>query len=142
MSDLIELSQTHFQAIAEKRVEEIIDSYSNSPELLVFVEGPRWATLGFDNVARGWRDFTNAPMRVLECQWTENLQSETTNEMGFVAGIVELKMEIKGELRVVRFRGTFVMQLESDGKWRIVHEHFSQPAVDPYGIGDWLEPQK
>lgn len=139
MINLIEESQNHFRAVIEKRVEDIINHYSRDENLLVFVEGPRWATVGFDNVERGWRDFVDAPMRVLRCEWIENLQSKIVGEMGFVAGIVELEMEIKNEPRIVRFRGTFVLQKEADGAWRIVHEHFSQPAENPYGIGDWLK---
>lgn len=139
MTDLIEISRRHFQNIVEKQVENIINHYSNTTDLLVFVEGPRWSTLGFENVARGWRDFVDAPMRMIECKWIENLQSKVIGEMGFVAGIVELKMEIKNEFKTVRFRGSFVFQRERDGEWRIIHEHFSQPAANPYGIGDWLK---
>lgn len=140
MANLVEKSLEHFRAVIEKRVDEVIDHYSNTPELLVFVEGPRWATLGFENVAKGWRDFTDAPMRVVDCQWVENLQSKVVGKMGFVAGVVELKVEVKGQPKTVRFRGTFVMEQEADEKWRIVHEHFSQPAENPYGFGDWLKP--
>jgi ketosteroid isomerase-like protein len=136
---LIEESSRHFRAAIEKRVEDVINHYSRSPDLLVFVEGPRWATVGFERVAKGWRDFADAPIRILECKWVENLQSKVAGEMGFVAGVCQLKIEIKGELQIVRFRGTFVLQKEADGEWRIVHEHFSQPAADPYGIGDWLK---
>lgn len=138
-TDLAEISRHHFRAVMEKRVEEIINRYSDSPDLLVFVEGPRWATIGFENVSRGWRDFVDAPMSVKSCEWIDNLQSKTVGEMGFVAGIVELKVEIRGVLKTVRFRGSFVMQQEADGEWRIIHEHFSQPAENPYGIGDWLK---
>jgi ketosteroid isomerase-like protein len=139
MADLIEVSKKHFTAVQEKRVDDIIDFYADSPELLVFVEGPRWATLSFERVSKGWRDFVDSPISVKSCEWIENLESKTIGEMGFVAGIVEMNVEINGELKIIRFRGTFVFQLENDGKWRVIHEHFSQPAADPYGIGDWLK---
>jgi ketosteroid isomerase-like protein len=139
MADLIEVSKKHFTAVQEKRVDDIIDFYANSPELLVFVEGPRWATLSFERVSKGWRDFVDSPISVKSCEWIENLESKVIGEMGFVGGIVEMKVEINGELKTIRFRGTFVFQLENDGKWRVIHEHFSQPAADPYGIGDWLK---
>jgi ketosteroid isomerase-like protein len=139
MSDLIEVTKHHFQAIIDKRIDDIIDYYSDDPNLLVFVEGPRWATLSHERVAKGWRDFVDAPIFVKSSEWVENLQSKTVGNMGFVAGIVELKAEINGSLKTIKFRGTFILELESDGKWRVVHEHFSQPATDPYGIGDWLK---
>lgn len=139
MTDLIEISKHHFRAIMEKRVDEIINRYSQSENLLVFVEGPRWATVGFENLARGWRAFVDSPIQMIECSWVENLQSQTTAEMGFVAGIVELKVNVREAVKTIRFRGSFIMQKESDGEWRIIQEHFSQPAADPYGVGDWLK---
>ena len=73
------------------------------------------------------------------CEWVENLRSKVVGKMGFVAGIAELNVEINGVLKTIRFRGTFVLEEESEGIWRVVHEHFSQPAENPYGIGDWLK---
>ena len=139
MSELIEISKKHFAAVQDKRIEDIIDFYVDSPELLVFVEGPRWATVSFERVAKGWRDFVDTSISVQSCEWVENLESKVIGEMGFVGGIVEMKANINGEIKSIRFRGTFIFQLESDGKWRVIHEHFSQPAADPYGIGDWLK---
>jgi ketosteroid isomerase-like protein len=139
MSELIEVSKNHFLAVQDKRIDDIIDFYADSPELLVFVEGPRWATLSFERVSKGWRDFVDTSIFVKSCEWVENLESKVVGEMGFVGGIVEMKVDINGELKTIRFRGTFVFQLEADGKWRVIHEHFSQPAADPYGIGDWLK---
>ena len=139
MSELIEISKKHFAAVQDKRIEDIIDFYVDSPELLVFVEGPRWVTVSFERVAKGWRDFVDTSISVQSCEWVENLESKVIGEMGFVGGIVEMKANINGEIKSIRFRGTFIFQLESDGKWRVIHEHFSQPAADPYGIGDWLK---
>jgi ketosteroid isomerase-like protein len=139
MADLIEVSKKHFTAVQGKDIDSIIDFYADSPELLVFVEGPRWATLSFERVSKGWQDFVDSPIFVKSCEWIENLESKIIGEMGFVGGIVEMKVEINGEMKAIRFRGTFVFQLENDGKWRVIHEHFSQPAADPYGIGDWLK---
>jgi ketosteroid isomerase-like protein len=139
MTDLVRLSEKHFSAVLEKKIAEIVDFYANSPHLLVFVEGPRWATLSFEKVSKGWQDFVDSTINVKSCKWVENPESKVTAEMGFVAGIVEMQVEVREELKTIRFRGTFVFQKEPDGKWRVIHEHFSQPAVDPYGIGDWLK---
>jgi ketosteroid isomerase-like protein len=32
-----------------------------------------------------------------------------------------------------------VLEKEPDGNWQVIHEHFPQPAENPYGIGDWLK---
>ena len=136
---LIEATEAHFAAIINKDVERILNSYSHSEDLLVFVEGPRWATLGYENVAKGWRDFISSDIALKNCVWVENLQSKRIGEMGFVGGIVELQVQIKEQAATIKFRGTFVFEQSSDGEWRIIHEHFSQPAADPYGMGDWLK---
>ncbi len=68
--------------------------------------------------------------------------------MAWVAGIVDLTVAFAdGAVRTVRLRGTHVLEhADGDaasgapGEWQVAHEHFSQPAADPYGIGDWLPP--
>lgn len=138
-SILIELSRKHFDSVSRKKIDEIINAYAASEDLLVFVEGPRWATVEFKNVSKGWCDFVASEIAVESCNWVENLQSKIAGEMGFVAGVVELKVKIKNETKTIRFRGTFVFERNAGNEWKIIHEHFSQPAADPYGIGDWLK---
>lgn len=138
MQDLMEVTKKHFKAAVEKDIDAILDSYSKSPDLLVFVEGPRWVTVGYDAVEKGWRDYCDSAINLKRCEWVENIRAEKGKDMGFVAGIVELEAEVAGVLKKIRFRGTFVLRNES-GKWCIIHEHFSQPASDPYGVGDWLK---
>lgn len=136
---MIEASKGHFDAVKNKNIEKIIDFYAKSEDLLVFVEGPRWATLSYQNVAKGWADFADSAITVKDCNWIEFLQAKESGDLGFVAGIVEMNLDINGEAKTIKFRGTFVLQRETDEKWRVIHEHFSQPAEDPYGIGDWLK---
>ncbi len=141
MKDLLlkTITDQHFDFIIKKRTDSIVETYSNSNDLLVFVEGPRWSTVGYENVSKGWRDFVGSDIELQKCEWVENLTSKVGGDMGFVAGIVELQVKIKNELKTIRFRGTFVFERQTNGDWRIIHEHFSQPATDPYGIGDWLK---
>lgn len=131
--------EKHFDAVKHKRIDEILNHYAETDELLVFVEGPRWQTLGYANVEKGWRDFVNSEIVVHECVWAENLRTRIAGKMGFVAGIARLEVEIKGARKIIEFRGTFVLEADAAGDWKIVHEHFSQPADNPYGIGDWLK---
>lgn len=139
MNSLKEIAERHYQSVIEKNVAEILDNYVKSNELYVFVEGPRWATVGYENVAKGWTDFCDSPISLEKIEWVEGPRSEISGNIGWIGGQVELTVNIKGETKTIRFRGTFVMRLEADGKWRVIHEHFSQPAADPYGIGDWLK---
>lgn len=137
--DLIEKNKKHFEAVINKDIDEILATYAETNDLLVFIEGPRWATLSYKNVEKGWRDFVDADISVQECNWIEHLKSKVVGNMGFLAGIVELKTTIAGQKKTIKFRSTFVFEKNEDGEWKVIHEHFSQPAEDPYGIGDWLK---
>lgn len=140
MENFVENSHNHFQDVINKRIENIVDHYANSEELLVFVEGPRWVTHGFNMVSKGWRDFNDSSILVESCEWIEfEPMAKVIGDCGVIAGIVEMNVNIGGVKKNIKFRGTFVLQKETDGKWRIFHEHFSQPAEDPYGVGDWLK---
>jgi ketosteroid isomerase-like protein len=139
-NELVKRTVEHFEAIIKKDLATITGMYTESDDLLVFVEGPRWQTLGYDNVKRGWTDFVNSPILMIGCEWSEHLRSHIVGKMGFVAGIAELDLVINGEPKKVKLRGTFIFEQDVQDEWQITLEHFSQPAEDPYGIGDWLKP--
>jgi ketosteroid isomerase-like protein len=136
---LIEFIEKHFNAVKLKNADEILSTYAEIDDLLVFVEGPRWATIGYKRVEKGWRDFTDSAISVENCEWVEFLQAKSVGNMGFVAGIVEMHVNINGNPKTIKFRGTFILEKSDVKDWKVVHEHFSQPAEDPYGIGDWLK---
>lgn len=125
----------------------IVDSYADREDLLVFVEGPRWQTRGHQAVARGWRDFCASGLRVRSVDFTDGPHLHGRDALGpsaaepgvvSLSGIVELDVVAPTGVQTrVPMRMTWVMMREPD-RWRIVHEHASQPVVDPYGIGDWL----
>lgn len=132
-------------AIVARDADAIVDSYAARESLHVFVEGPRWQTLGHDNVARGWRHFCTSGLRVNEIQVDDGprLFAPDDTPVGATATVsatTRLRYDVEGSAqgpREVVFRLTWVLQRESD-RWRIVHEHASQPGADPYGTGDWL----
>jgi ketosteroid isomerase-like protein len=135
---LTPIAEHHFRAVIEKRVEEIVARYAPGADTYVFVEGPRWSTRGHDRIATGWRAFVDAPLAVRTVEWIEGPITEVVGDLGWIGGIVDLSVDVGGHERRVRFRATFVMRRDA-GAWHIVHEHFSQPAADPYGIGDWVK---
>ncbi|HLI91630.1 MAG TPA: nuclear transport factor 2 family protein [Ktedonobacteraceae bacterium] len=139
MADVTSAIQGLFSAIVEKRVTDILAYYADSPATYVFVEGPRWSTLGIKNISEGWRAFVNAPLAVQSCTWVEGPFSQVADDMAWLAGIVELTVQVRDRVQTLRLRGTFVLRRAREDSWSIVHEHFSLPASDPYGIGDWLE---
>jgi ketosteroid isomerase-like protein len=132
------LVDDHFRHTIAKQVEAIIDRYAPSPDTYVFVEGPRWSTTGIDRIATGWRAYVGAPMAMLAFEWIEGPHAAVGEALAWHAGIVDIDMQIRDSVRRVRFRATHVLRRADDGQWLIEHEHFSRPAADPYGIGDWL----
>jgi ketosteroid isomerase-like protein/uncharacterized protein (DUF1330 family) len=139
-ASLAAAAERHFHAVMARDLEAIVGRYAPGDRPYVFVEGPRWSTRGHDRIAAGWRAFAAASLSVERVEWVEGPVAEVEGRFGWIAGIVELVVQVAGVERRVRFRGSFVMQRDAAGEWRIVHEHFSQPAADPYGIGDWLKP--
>lgn len=137
--DLILVTESHFAHAIAGEIEAVIDRYDRSENTYVFVEGPRWSTVGFERIAAGWTAYGKAPFRLTSWRWTEGPFSEVYELAGFTAGIVAFTVRIGDTEREVVLRGTQVFRRAEEGAWRIVHEHFSEPARDPYGTGDWLQ---
>jgi ketosteroid isomerase-like protein len=135
---LIQQNKDFFQSIIDKRVEDICNKYIQSPDTYVFVEGPRYATLGYPAIAKGWQDFCASGLSLKSIEWVEGAFAEVDVNMGYISGQIVLTVEVKDRAFSVQFRATFVMLKDSDGAWKIKHEHVSAPMPDPYGIGDWL----
>ena len=53
-----------------------------------------------------------------------------------MVGVVDYDVSGNGRASRLRMRMTWLLRWEGD-RWRIVHEHGSQPLPDPYGAGDW-----
>jgi hypothetical protein len=135
----IETINHFYQAIIDKRVEDIRLGYVPSEETYVILEGPRYTTLGFEKIAKGWGDFCDSPLTLNKIEWVEGPFEETTEGMSYVAGMIVLTVEVKEKEFSVQFRSTFVLLKNEENVWQIKHEHVSAPLADPYGIGDWLK---
>ena len=131
-------------AVVDRDVDRIVDSYADREDLLVFVEGPRWQTRGHQAVAKGWRDFCDSGLILRRVEFTDGPHLHGGGDAAVLAclsGIVELDvLGPAGGSTQTPMRMTWVMARDPD-RWRIVHEHASQPGTDPYGIGDWLRPE-
>ena len=136
---LQEFCDKQFSAVIEERVKDIISHYNDSPDTYVFVEGPRWSTLGFEKISTGWNGYGDSPIKVKKIQFVEGPKGRVTEKMAWIGHIINMTVDINGEKKEIRFRGTFVIGKNTNDEWKIEHEHFSQPASDPYGTGDWLK---
>ncbi len=127
-----------YDNIINKNVEGIRNAYVVSENTYVILEGPRFTTRGYENIAKGWGDFCSSPIDLIGITWLEGPFEEMNEGMAFLAGIIELAVALKGKLSIVKFRASFVL-LKVGETWLIKHEHVSAPMQDPYGIGDWLK---
>ncbi len=130
---------TFFQAIIEKNVTAICSAYIPDEKTYVVLEGPRYTTLGYENIAKGWTDFCASALHLKSIEWIEGPFEETSADMSWVGGQMILTISINEKMFSVQFRGTFVLRKNEHEDWAIRHEHVSGPLTDPYGIGDWLK---
>lgn len=127
-----------FDAIVAGHLNAVTAMYRPSPTTYVFVEGPRWSTLGYEQISAGWRAYLSSPIRITRWQWSEGPFSETWGDSAVIAGLIEIHARVSETTRTLRLRASFVLHREQTDQWQIVHKHVSQPMADPYGIGDWL----
>lgn len=127
-----------FQNIVDKNIDAICAGYHPSEALYVILEGPRLSNRGHSNISKGWADFCQSPISLLSVDWIEGPYEELVAGMAWVAGIIQLRVEVKERIFEQTFRATFVLT-EHEGDWKIKHEHVSAAHKDPYGIGDWLK---
>ena len=135
----IETINHFYQSIIDKNVEAIRASYVPSEETYVILEGPRYTTLGYEKIVKGWGDFCDSLLTLNKIEWVEGPFEETSTDMAWVGGMIVLTVEVKGKEFAVQFRSTFVLRKNQQNQWQIKHEHVSAPLQDPYGIGDWLK---
>ena len=136
--DALETVNEHYKCIIAKDVEGICDKYDPSAQTYVILEGPRLTTMGHARIAKGWKDFCDSSLKLLSIDWTEGPFFEQQPAMAWVAGIIRLRVEVKGVEFENIFRASFILTREWDA-WKIKHEHVSVAHPDPYGIGDWLK---
>jgi len=125
-----------YQAIVDKRLEDITSAYLDSEETYVILEGPRLATKGFSRIAQGWRDFCDSRISLQSITWLEGPFLCTFTDSASLAGVMQLCGSIGDKSFEQIFRGSFVLALTPDG-FKIAQEHVSGALPDPYGIGDW-----
>lgn len=130
-----------YSAIIHKKVESIINSYHQSEETYVILEGPRLSTKGYKNIAAGWKDFANSSIVLNSIEWLEGPINYIMTDSATLSGVIRLKGKI-GENKAFdnTFRASFLL-IKHENEYKIIHEHVSGALADPYGIGDWKKPE-
>lgn len=134
----IDTAALMLDSLRDRSLEGVLDCFDKADDTYVFVEGPRWTNRGGERIQQGWRDYFEAPIRLIDWAWTEGPYVFESGDLATVCGVIEYQFEGDGKPRPLRFRMTWVVRRGEDRVWRIVHEHGSQPLDDPYGTGDWL----
>lgn len=133
----LETASGMLDALINRDLDGVLDSFDPADDTYVYLEGPRWTNKGGDRIAKGWRDYFQAPIALRSWEWQEGPEVHESGDLALVAGVIEYQFEGAGAPRPLRMRMTWVTR-RTDGVWRILHEHGSQPLADPYGTGDWL----
>ncbi|AFY49198.1 hypothetical protein Nos7524_3404 [Nostoc sp. PCC 7524] len=139
MAKSLEQINSFFHAIIRKEVVKICQNYVPQENTYVFIEGPRYSTIGYTNIAKGWQDFCDSALKLEKIEWVEGPFIEEYEQMAWIAGILLITVDLQDKLIKKEFRATFVLHKNEFDSWQIRHEHVSAPLPDPYGIGDWLK---
>ncbi|MBK8056127.1 MAG: nuclear transport factor 2 family protein [Saprospiraceae bacterium] len=142
MHSVKEFIDKFYQAIIDKEVAEIINSYHVGDDTYVILEGPRLSTKGYENIAPGWRDFCNSAIVLKSIEWLEGPFTFEQSDSATLAGVIRLIGNIgKDKTFDNTFRASFLL-LKDQESYKIIHEHVSGALADPYGIGDWKNQNK
>lgn len=136
MKSPLEATEAMLQAVVDRDLDAVLDAFSGAPDAYVFPEGPRWTTRGGDRIEQGWRAYFAAPVGIDGYRWIEGPHVFESAALGQVTGVIDYDVHGDGTAGRLRMRMTWLLRDEG-GRWRIVHEHGSQPLADPYGAGDW-----
>jgi len=132
-----QIIQNMLTAIKARDLAGILNTYEESDDLYVFLEGPRWSSRTYTNVSAGWTAWYGADLEIYDHEWVEGPAEITVGNISSLQGIINLHTKSPVQEKILKFRGTWVFRLGTDGQWRIMHEHVSAPLENPYGTGDW-----
>lgn len=136
MTTPLDTAEAMLTAVVDQRLEGVLETFSPEDDAYVFVEGPRWTTHGGDRIKAGWEAYFKAPVGITAFRWVEGPFTWESDTLAQVVGVIDYDIVGDGKAGRLRMRMTWLVRRE-EGRWRIVHEHGSQPLEDPYGAGDW-----
>ena len=133
----LQVIEKMLMAIRTRDLAGILNTYEDSDDLYVFLEGPRWSSRTYTNVSKGWSAWFHADLEITKHEWIEGPEEITAGELTTLQGIIDLHTHSPAQTKILKVRGTWVLRKGKDGQWRILHEHVSAPMENPYGTGDW-----
>jgi uncharacterized protein (TIGR02246 family) len=101
----------------------------HDPNMLMFDVPPPFLSRGIDAYMATWQTFFASSAKPVVFDF-EDLEITAGNDVAFATAVGHcINNERNGEKTNLTFRLTMGFR-KQDGRWRIVHEHHSLPAVD------------
>ena len=130
----------HIVAIDAQQLDQVMDVYS--PDICRFPGNVEWFNRGHDEVRREWDEWFKGPtVHYREIKWIDGPYGEDLGDTIWVTGITQEFYDPVASgvtSRTQHKRLTWIFRRGTDGRWRIVLEHFSRPFVtkDDYSPDD------
>lgn len=123
-----------FDAIKQKDIARLQSRYLHDDRLLVFLEGPESKIEGFDQSANeaAWRGLLDV-VTFTRLELGPDVRAGRDHDLGWVGAttVMEYGPSDGSSSTSVESRGTWIME-RHNGRWTIVFEHVSFPALEPY----------
>jgi ketosteroid isomerase-like protein len=134
-TEVVDAIELLFNAIKQKDIRRIQERYLHDERLMVFLEGPEKIE-GFDQASNeaAWRALLDA-ITFTDLELAADLRAGRDHDLGWVGASIRMTYTaLDGSSPTsVESRGTWVLERDEDA-WRIVFEHVSLPASDPYPL--------
>ncbi|TDD94341.1 YybH family protein [Actinomadura rubrisoli] len=139
MTSALETVAAFVKFIIAEDMDGALDHYEQSPDTYSLIEGPSASLAGIDGIRRGWSGWYGAGLRLRSVDFIEGPSETNLGDLSWITAVADTRVTTPTGDREIRFAVTWI--LRNDGvRWRIAHDHYSIPAEDPYGVGDWAHP--
>ncbi|MGW7513996.1 nuclear transport factor 2 family protein [Streptomyces sp. NPDC054796] len=139
MSGPAETVTAFVQHMITADVDRALAHYEPGPDTYSLIEGPSTSLHGDRRLREGWEGWFASGLRLLDVTWAEGPFEQRSGDIAWITGAVDARVRTPGTELPVRFGVTWILR-RTDDRWAIAHDHYSIPAADPYGVGEWAHP--
>lgn len=120
------------EGYATKDVEKSIEPYVRGDELVLFDAIEPFRDVGIERLVHKTKEFFANTVGKPEIDYTDVVITTMGGEWAYCHCVFTARAALKGGHKIdKKFRMTHVFR-KIGGKWRIVHEHNSEPTPEPY----------
>jgi uncharacterized protein (TIGR02246 family) len=115
------------EAYAKRDLQALLGCFAADDDVLLYGTGPDEKRVGLREIrAQVERDWAQADATAISLGWTSISAAGPT---AWVAADGAFVFKVNGQSETVPARASLVLE-KRDGKWLIVHSHFSRPSMD------------